>query len=662
MQLWVFQPERETHGRVKRVGHKASVLRELISTERDYLDDLRLLVTVWQIEVAKTGVLTQQETNFVFDLLPRMVRLSTELIDDLEAQERAPPPRQLIGECFLKRLPQFRLYIEYTARQTATSEILAAAKKNNKITALFAKLQEKAELKLLSLEDFLIKPTQRMTKYPLLLRDLAHDTDAAHADNAALASACEAMQQLLRDINGESKNRLSLQLLTKLQPTIVWKQQAYDLIASQCQLLVDGQMDVTVVSGGITEKGDQAFLFDACLLVLRGSRSGRPEEVATLPLHGSTIRLDDENTPASFTITASGGDVIAVLRPTQTHVCKHWFTVYTDAMPGVLAHPKTLVRNENAPPTPNGHSPQLPQAQPHRRRLSRLPSFRLLRRQEDATLLPRDGPTAAEVAAAELAMESAQAQEAQGDSVSSSGTSLSSLRSHSQPLAAASPEALPPATPPHGHFTAAMAAAVRRRHGSLSAAPRQSSPPPCSAFERYNATTGGSPLPSPSPSPTPSSSTPSPTLSFASLPPSVLSTALTHARHRSHTVSVFTAQKVLDGGNACARPTSPHDAESARCGACGAFVAPRRYCPRCGIKMRHRHRGDDEDGAALMAARSLAELTAEAQQQREQQQQKAALRRSNSEDTQLHVAHCRHCGHEVCFDSGGLCPSCGQSQ
>eukprot|EP01105_Mastigella_eilhardi_P024617 TRINITY_DN645_c3_g1_i1.p1 TRINITY_DN645_c3_g1~~TRINITY_DN645_c3_g1_i1.p1 ORF type:complete len:780 (-),score=200.04 TRINITY_DN645_c3_g1_i1:771-3110(-) len=296
----LFAPERVKHDQLRRAAHRMSVVEELLNTERNYLADLALLVNVWQIEVAKIGVLTQQEFNLVFDQIAPLVPLSSELVEDLEQVITLPPAEQLIGQCFLKRMNLFRLYIEYTSRQADSTEIIANAKKDKKMATLFEKVAEKPEMKKLILDDFLIKPAQRITKYPLLLKDLIHDTEPEHPDYPLLQKAQTELQQVLVDINTEAKTRQTLQLLNKLQPNLMWKKDAYDLVASRSQLLVEGEMEVAVVCGDTTEKGDQVFMFDNCLLACK-SKAGKWEELATFPLLETSLSIDPDANPPTIT-------------------------------------------------------------------------------------------------------------------------------------------------------------------------------------------------------------------------------------------------------------------------------------------------------------------------------------------------------------------------
>jgi hypothetical protein len=66
----------------------------------------------------------------------------------------------------------------------------------------------------MNLDDFLVKPIQRLPKYVLLFKDLLKHTDADHPDYAFIAASLEKFQ-LVNEENNKSMdrfmNRLRLQ-------------------------------------------------------------------------------------------------------------------------------------------------------------------------------------------------------------------------------------------------------------------------------------------------------------------------------------------------------------------------------------------------------------------------------------------------------------------
>eukprot|EP01105_Mastigella_eilhardi_P021600 TRINITY_DN5244_c1_g1_i1.p1 TRINITY_DN5244_c1_g1~~TRINITY_DN5244_c1_g1_i1.p1 ORF type:complete len:732 (+),score=211.68 TRINITY_DN5244_c1_g1_i1:31-2196(+) len=399
----LIAPERELSQQAKmaesKLQHRRAVVDELVSTEQEYLECLRALVNCWQIEIAKAVVLTQQEISLVFANIPQMVLLATELVEDLTKAKDMPQEEQLIGLSFLKRVPFFRIYIEYTASRETAAEVLAVAKKNHKFAALLDKTREKPQLKGLGLDDFLIMPAQRIAKYPLLLRDLINDTTPTHKDYANLLQASQEMFRVLNDVNDETKNRQTVQVISKLQPNLIWRREAYDLLESKVQLVVGGAMKSTIQWEDCVEKGDEAFVFDICLLVCK-YHQGKWEEVILLPLLNTILEnADDVSLP--FTVRSTTySNLLVVFQPQDRKTRQHWVYVYLEARAALAQSPtiKALVPAKQTPQTPR-----------HVRRCSSMLSFGKRSRDRDLSpspvpdlpppLVPADAVTASSASA-----------------------------------------------------------------------------------------------------------------------------------------------------------------------------------------------------------------------------------------------------------------------
>lgn len=70
----------------------------------------------------------------------------------------------------------------------------------------------------MNLGAFLIKPVQRICKYPLLLRELLKNTDDSHPDKESLQKALKAIENIVISINESKKikdNKFRLQEIEK---------------------------------------------------------------------------------------------------------------------------------------------------------------------------------------------------------------------------------------------------------------------------------------------------------------------------------------------------------------------------------------------------------------------------------------------------------------
>ena len=81
--------------------------------------------------------------------------------------------------------------------------------------------QVRAELRGLSLFDFIIKPMQRICKYPLLLKEIVAHTSPSHSDFDNLQKALVSLETVTLSVNNGRKQfenqRKILEIAEKLQ-------------------------------------------------------------------------------------------------------------------------------------------------------------------------------------------------------------------------------------------------------------------------------------------------------------------------------------------------------------------------------------------------------------------------------------------------------------
>eukprot|EP01105_Mastigella_eilhardi_P028254 TRINITY_DN9191_c0_g1_i1.p1 TRINITY_DN9191_c0_g1~~TRINITY_DN9191_c0_g1_i1.p1 ORF type:complete len:490 (+),score=134.15 TRINITY_DN9191_c0_g1_i1:981-2450(+) len=155
------------------------------------------------------------------------------------------------------------------------------------------------------------------------------------------------MEKVLADINRHTRNKQTIQVLTKLEPNLIWRKDAKNLFTSGSLLVLGGPMKTTVIAGDLNDKGDEVYIFDTCLLVCR-CQHNKYEELITLPIHETILVPPEDGSPATFTIKSSQGDSHVVFHSTDKHICRHWISNYQDALKMDVNHTKKLTMCEVA--------------------------------------------------------------------------------------------------------------------------------------------------------------------------------------------------------------------------------------------------------------------------------------------------------------------------
>ncbi|XP_038658244.1 T-lymphoma invasion and metastasis-inducing protein 1-like isoform X2 [Scyliorhinus canicula] len=193
------------------------VICELVKTEQTYVKDLNYLLEKYLKPLQKEVFLTQDELDVLFGNLREMVQFQVEflktledgvrLVSDLEKLETVNQFKKVLfslGGSFLYYADRFKLYSAFCASHTKVPKVLVKAKVNPAFKA-FLDAQNPKQQHSSTLESYLIKPIQRVLKYPLLLKELISLTDSDSEEHYHLTVAMKAMNKVASHINEMQK-------------------------------------------------------------------------------------------------------------------------------------------------------------------------------------------------------------------------------------------------------------------------------------------------------------------------------------------------------------------------------------------------------------------------------------------------------------------------
>ncbi|XP_033969033.1 T-lymphoma invasion and metastasis-inducing protein 1-like isoform X2 [Trematomus bernacchii] len=193
------------------------VICELVETERTYVKDLNCLIGRYLTPLQKETFLTQDELDVLFGNLLEMVEFQVEflktledgtrLVPDLEKLETVDQFKKILfslGGSFLYYADRFKIYSAFCASHTKVPKVLVKAKTDTDFKAFLEERNPKQQHSS-TLESYLIKPIQRVLKYPLLLKELYSLTDPDSEEHYHLDVAMKAMNKVASHINEMQK-------------------------------------------------------------------------------------------------------------------------------------------------------------------------------------------------------------------------------------------------------------------------------------------------------------------------------------------------------------------------------------------------------------------------------------------------------------------------
>ncbi|XP_026988628.1 rho guanine nucleotide exchange factor 38 [Tachysurus fulvidraco] len=206
----LLEPEEIRH---RKMVKRSKVIEELVRTEEDYLRDLDLCIREVLIPLRNTQVV---DVDRLFTNMESVSAVSAELLHRLqEATSEPDPETQHIGEVFIQAKCALEdVYKIYCYHHDEASALLKSydtqedAQQHFRtcVSALKQIYSQEGKSNLLDMGSLLIKPVQRVMKYPLLLCELQQATPMDHPDSQPLQEALTTVKIINANIN-EFKRR-----------------------------------------------------------------------------------------------------------------------------------------------------------------------------------------------------------------------------------------------------------------------------------------------------------------------------------------------------------------------------------------------------------------------------------------------------------------------
>merc|ERR1719336_1043083 len=195
------------------------VITELIETERTYVKHLSYLMKTYLEPLKKETFLSNTEINALFGNIQEIYGFQQQFLQTLEnALEteaqfyNLDSPSQFknilfsVGSAFLYYVNHFKLYSSFCASHSKAQKVLhpskgAAPDEGNQALQEFLMACNPKQQHSTALESYLIKPIQRILKYPLLLTQLKNLTDVHSDEHQHLIEALIGMEKVAEHIN-----------------------------------------------------------------------------------------------------------------------------------------------------------------------------------------------------------------------------------------------------------------------------------------------------------------------------------------------------------------------------------------------------------------------------------------------------------------------------
>ncbi|XP_044140387.1 intersectin-1 isoform X2 [Bufo gargarizans] len=185
----------------KRQGY----IHELIVTEENYVNDLQLVTETFQKPLLESELLTEKEVAMIFVNWKELIMCNIKLLKALRVRKKMSGekmPVKMIGDILTAQLPHMQPYIRFCSCQLNGAALIQ--QKTDEVPEFkeFVKrLAMDPRCKGMPLSSFILKPMQRVTRYPLIIKNILENTPENHPDHSHLKHALEKAEELCSQVN-----------------------------------------------------------------------------------------------------------------------------------------------------------------------------------------------------------------------------------------------------------------------------------------------------------------------------------------------------------------------------------------------------------------------------------------------------------------------------
>ncbi|WRT65306.1 uncharacterized protein IL334_002249 [Kwoniella shivajii] len=308
---------------------------EFIGTEAGYGRDLQLIVEVFYASLIP--LLDEKSLDSIFANIEDILLFNTSFLSSLEDRQKSYRLYiDKIGDILEDHLANAGVYTTYCVNQQSAMKLLQSLREANpEVAAHLQSIREtNSAVRGLDISHFLLSPMQRITRYPLLIKQIIHYTDPfgpssePNADLPHVQNALEMVERIVGQINESVRDAEGDERLKALSENLwIGGEGRLDLTAPTAlmgsrKLLKEGRVSKV--------KSNRKLIMVLCndiIVLLDGTDLYR----MPIPLHEVQVHQGRDDTSFVLKIDAKrGGDMIG-LRGASSRDVKDWTSVISTA-------------------------------------------------------------------------------------------------------------------------------------------------------------------------------------------------------------------------------------------------------------------------------------------------------------------------------------------
>ncbi|XP_064586454.1 pleckstrin homology domain-containing family G member 5 isoform X2 [Zonotrichia leucophrys gambelii] len=350
----------------RRQCHQQEAIWELLHTEATYIRNLKVITDLFLsclVNLQESGLLSEVDAERLFSNIGEIIRLHCKLWRSVMAPVLAKARRTgalLDPIDFLDGFKMFgslfKPYVRYCMEEEGCMEYMRTLLRDSELFRTYVTWAEKQEqCSRLKLSDMLVKPHQRLTKYPLLLKSILKKTDDPRARDA-ITTMISSVERFINDVNSRMRQRQERQRLDAILSRI----DAYEVVEGSTdevdkllkeflrldltapipgtspedtrQLLLEGSLRMR--EGKDSKMDVYCFLFTDLFLITKPFKKAERTKVIRQPLLVDRVVCRELRDPGSFLLiylNELGSAVAAYTFQSSGQLCRSWVEAVRNA-------------------------------------------------------------------------------------------------------------------------------------------------------------------------------------------------------------------------------------------------------------------------------------------------------------------------------------------
>ncbi|XP_042333842.1 pleckstrin homology domain-containing family G member 5 isoform X4 [Sceloporus undulatus] len=272
----------------RRQCHQQEAIWELLHTEASYIKKLKVITDLFLcclLNLQESGLLCEVESERLFSNIQEIIQLHRVLwrsvmapiLDKIRATRTLLDPTDFF-KGFKMFGSHFKPYIRYCMEEEGCMEYMRNLLRDNDLFRVYVTLplqwaEKHKQCNRLKLSDMLVKPHQRLTKYPLLLKSVLKKTEEPHT-RETIVTMINSVERFINHVNSRMRQCQEQQRLA----TIVSRIDAYEVVEGSTdevdKILKEFlQLDLTAPIPGTSTEETRQLLLEGSLKMKEGKDS-----------------------------------------------------------------------------------------------------------------------------------------------------------------------------------------------------------------------------------------------------------------------------------------------------------------------------------------------------------------------------------------------------